>query len=51
MKLNIEYRVISQLQFKDCNEFKAEFLNAEVKEKVWRMKKGLMPIIRCLDQN
>ena len=39
-KLNIEYRVIPKLQFKDCDEFKAEFLKAEVKEKVWRMEKG-----------
>ena len=38
-KLNIEYRIINQLQFKDANEFKAEFLKAEVKEKVWKMEK------------
>ena len=39
LRLNMEYRIINQLQFKDCDEFKKEFLNAEVREKVWKMEK------------
>ena len=38
-RLNLEYRIINQLQFKDCDEFKKEFLKAEVREKVWEMEK------------
>jgi len=38
-KLHVEYRIIEKLQFKSCDEFKAEFLKAGVKEKVWIMEK------------
>lgn len=38
-KLNIEYRVIEKLQFKDGDEFKTEFLKAPVKEKSWTLQK------------
>jgi hypothetical protein len=37
--LRVEYRVIPKLQFKDCDEFKEEFLKATVKEKVWKLEK------------
>ncbi|MDB5140451.1 MAG: hypothetical protein JWR12_2367 [Mucilaginibacter sp.] len=36
--LNVEYRIINQLQFKDCDQFKAAFLKVEVNEKVWVME-------------
>jgi hypothetical protein len=38
-QLNLEYRMIKKLQFKDCNEFKSEFLKAEVVERVWKMER------------
>ncbi|MDF2433434.1 MAG: hypothetical protein JWP44_3065 [Mucilaginibacter sp.] len=37
-KLHVEYRIINQLQFKNCDQFKAELLKAEVTEKVWVME-------------
>ncbi len=38
-KLRVEYRVISKLRFKDCDDFKDEFLKAPVNEKVWKLEK------------
>ena len=35
----IESRILNQLQFKNCHELKAAFLEAEVSEKVWKLEK------------
>jgi hypothetical protein len=37
--LNVEFRIIEKLQFQNNDEFKAEFLKADVQEKRWTMEK------------
>ena len=37
--LSVELRILNQLQFKDCREFKKVFLEAKVNEKVWQLEK------------
>jgi hypothetical protein len=37
--LRLEYRIIEQLQFEDCEAFKKAFLNAGVMEKVWFLER------------
>jgi hypothetical protein len=37
--LNIETRLLTTLQFKNCDQFKKELAEAEVREKTWRLEK------------